>query len=74
MFLRLQILLYHIIMPTVPDISGYLYQKIAVNSTSMVVSVCLGDVANCVTGVLEACIQCLRYSAIYCMGFFLILQ
>ena len=65
---------YHIIMLTVPGISGYPYQQIAVKSTSMFVSVYLGDVANGDTGVLEACIQCLKYSAIFCMGVFLILQ
>ena len=40
----------------VPGIGGYPYQQIAVNSTSMFVSVCLGDAANGVTGVMEACI------------------
>ena len=64
----------HITMFTVPGISEYPYQQIAVNSASMFVTVCLGDVANGVTVVLESCIQCLRYSAIFCMGFFLILQ
>ena len=54
---------------TVHSISGYQYQQIAVYSTSMFVIVCLGDVANGVTGVSESCIQCLRYSAIFCMGF-----
>ena len=58
----------------VPGISGYPYQQIAVNSTSRFVTVCLGDIANGVTRVFESCIQCLRYSAIFCMGFFLILQ
>ena len=43
-------------MLTVPGINGYPYQQIAVNSTSMFVSVCLGDVANGSTGELEACI------------------
>ena len=41
MFLRLQIILYHIIMFTVPGIFGYPYQQIAVNSTSMFVTVVL---------------------------------
>ena len=74
MILRVQIFLYHIIMFTVPGISGYLNQQIAVNITSMFDTICLGDVANGVIRVLESCIQCLRYSAKFCIGFFLILQ
>ena len=40
----------------------------------MFVTICIGGVANGIEGVLEPFIQCIRYSAIFCMGFFLILQ
>ena len=66
--------LYHIIVLTVPGIIRYPYQLIDVNSTSMLVTICIGGVANGVKGVLEPFIQCIRYSAIFCMGVFLILQ
>ena len=74
MFLRLLIFLYHIIVFTVPGIIGCIYQQIDVNNTSMFVTICIGCVVNGVEGVLEPFIQCIRYSAIFCMGFFLILQ
>ena len=74
MFLRLLIFLYHIIGFSVPGIIGYIYQQIDVNSTSMFITICIGGVANGIEGVLEPFIQCIRYSAIFCMGFFLILQ
>ena len=59
---------------TVRGIIRYLYQLIEVNSTSMLVTICMGGVAKGVKGVLEPFIQCIRYSAIFCMGLFLILQ
>ena len=59
---------------TVPDINGYIYQQIDVNSTLTFVTICIGGVANGVEGVLEPFIQSMRYSAIFCMGFFLILH
>ena len=73
MFLRLLIFLYHIIGFSVPGIIGYIYQQIDVNSTSMFVTICIGGVANGIEGVWEPFIQCIRYSAIFCMGFFLII-
>ena len=66
--------LYHIIVFTVPRIIRYPYQLIDVNSTSMTVTICIGGVAKGVKGVLEPFIQCIRYSAIFCMGVFLLLQ
>ena len=66
--------LYHIIVFTVPRIIRYLYQLIDVNSISMIVTLCIGGVVKGVKGVLEPFIQCIRYSAIFCMGVFLILQ
>ena len=76
MFLRLLIFLYHIIVFTVPGIIGYIYiyQQIDVNSTLTFVTICIGGLANGVEGVLEPFIQCIRCSAIFCMGFSLILQ
>ena len=52
----------------------YIYQQIDVNSTLTFVTICIGGVANGVEGVLEPFIQCIRCSAIFCMGFSLILQ
>ena len=52
--------LYHIIKSTVSGIIRYPYQLI--------------DVAKGVKGMLESFIQCIRCSAIFCMGVFLILQ
>ena len=66
--------LYNIIVFTVPRIIRYPYQLIYVNSTSMIVTICIGGVEKGVNGVLEPFIQCIRYSAILCMGVFLILQ
>ena len=66
--------LYHIIVFTVPRIIRYPYQLIDVNSTSMPVTICIGGFAKSVKGVLESFIQRIRYSAIFCMGVFLILQ
>ena len=40
----------------------------------MLVISCIGGVAKGVIGVLEYFIQCIRYSAIFCMGVILILQ
>ena len=59
---------------TVPGLIGYIYQQTDVNNTLTFVTICIGGVANCVEGVLEPFIQCIRCSAIFCMGFFLILQ
>ena len=59
---------------TVLGIIGYIYQQIDVNSTLTFVTICIGGVANGAEGVLEPFIQCIRCSAILCMGFFLILQ
>ena len=58
---------------TVRGIIRYLYQLIDVNSTSMLVTICIGGVVKGVKGVLEPFIQCIRYSAIFCVGLFLIL-
>ena len=69
--------LYHIIVFPVPGIIRYPYQLIDVNSTvstSMLVTICIGGIAKGVKGVLEPFIQCIRYSAIFCIGVFLILQ
>ena len=66
--------LYHIIVITVPGIIRISYQLIDVNSTSMLVTISIGGVAIAVKGVLESFIQYIRYSAIFCMGVFLILQ
>ena len=60
--------LYHIIVFTVPGIIRYPNQLIDINSTSLLVTFCIGGVAKCVKGVLEYFIQCIRYSAIFCMG------
>ena len=65
---------YHIIVFTVPGIIRYPFQLIDVNSTSMLVTICIGGVVKGVKGVLVSFIQCIRYSAILCMGVFLILQ
>ena len=66
--------LYHIIVFTVPGIIRYLYQLIDINNTSMLVTICFGVVAKGVKGVLGYFIQCIRYSAIFCTGVFLILM
>ena len=66
--------LYHIIVFTVPVIIRYPYQLLDVISTSMFVTICIGGVAKGVKGVLESFIQCIRYSAIFCMDVFLKLQ
>ena len=70
MFLKLLILLYHIIAFTVPGIIGYLYQLIYVNSISMLVTICTRGVLKGVKGVLESFIQCIRYSAIFVWVYF----
>ena len=57
---------------TVPRIIRYIYQQMDVNSTLTFVTICIRGVANGVEGVLEPFIQCIRCSAILCMGFFLI--
>ena len=63
--------LYHIIVFTVPGKKiRYPYQLIDVNSTSMLVTICIGGIAKSVKGVLESFIQCIRYSAIFCMVYF----
>ena len=69
MFLRLLIFLYHIIVFTAPGIIGCIYQQIDVNSISMFITICVGGVTNGVEGVLEPFVQCIRYSAIFWMGF-----
>ena len=51
-----------------------IYQQIDVNSSLTFVTICIGGVAKGVKGVLESFLQCIRCSAIFCMGFFLILQ
>ena len=66
--------LYHIIVFAVPGIIRYQYQLIDANNTSMLVTICIGGVAKGVKGVLESFIQCIRYSAIFYMDEFLILQ
>ena len=66
--------LYHIIVFTVLGIIRYPYQPTDINSTSMLVTICIGGVAKGVKGVLEYFMKCIRYSAIFCMGVFLILQ
>ena len=38
------------------------------------ITLCLGYDTNLAARVLESCIQCLSYSAIVCIGVFLILQ
>ena len=64
----------HIILFTVHGIIRYPYQLFDVNSTSMLVTICIGGNAKGVKGVLESFIQCIRYSVIFCMGVFLILR
>ena len=64
----------HIIVFTVPGIIRYPYQLINVNSTSPLVTICIGGVAKGVKGVLESFLQCIRYIAVFFMGVFLILQ
>ena len=66
--------LYHIKVFTVPRIIRYPYTLIDVNNTSIIVTICIGGVAKGVNGVLEPFIQCIRYSAIFCLSIFLILQ
>ena len=66
--------LYHIIVFTVPGIIRYPNQLIDINITSMLVTYCIGGIVKGVKGVLEYFLHCIRYSAIFCMGVFLILQ
>ena len=51
---------------------GVYGRKNYVSLPSMFVTICIGGVAKGVKGVLESFIQCIRYSAIFCMGVFLI--
>ena len=57
--------LYHIIVFTVPGIIRYPYQLIDANSTSMLVTICIGGVAKGVKGVLE-----LSYSVLDTVRYF----
>ena len=54
--------------------NGRLWEKELCVSAPVLVTICIGGVAKVVKGVLESFIQCNRYSAIFCMGVFLILQ
>ena len=51
-----------------------LYQYFNAKSSSMFEDICFGCIMIHVKGVLVSCIPRFRYSAIYCMGSFLILE
>ena len=51
-----------------------LYQHFNAKSTSMFNNICFGCITIRVKGVLVSCISRFRYSVVYCMGSFLILE